>query len=155
GNPAAAIETSRRVPPSVRADLESRPDYSSKMAMAFYATGQTDAADQTVQRVLADAARKDSEAALNARLEIAGMLTKQGHHDRAIPIYQQAVQAHPDNVPAWQGLIGAYTELRDFSRVRAAVGSMPREAFDKAGANFGFLDAAALAYSTNGSCAEA
>jgi Flp pilus assembly protein TadD len=74
---------------------------------------------------------------------------------RALEIYSQAAQLHPDNPSGWEGLIGAYTRGGDFSQAISAVRSMPQSSFDAAVKNSGFLDSLAVLYSTQGHCAEA
>jgi cellulose synthase operon protein C len=155
-NPAqAAIDTAQRVPPAIRPKLEARSDYWSEMALAYYAAKQPSAGATALQKALETAAVADNGDALNVRLQIAGMLMETGQTLRAIDIYRQATQAQPKNSAAWQGLVGAYIRMRDYSHAKIAVRSMPQSSYDGATKNPDFLDAVAAIYSAQGQCGEA
>jgi tetratricopeptide (TPR) repeat protein len=154
-NPQAAITTSQRIPPAAKQQIEARPDYLAEMAQAYYKTNHPAEGDQLLRRALDAANRSDSEQALSVRLEIAGALMDQGKPDRALDIYQHATASHPDNVLAWQGLVGAYARTRDFTHARAAVRSMPQASYEGANKDPGFLNSVAAIYSAGGQCGEA
>jgi len=151
----AAIDTAQRVPPAIRPKLESRSDYWSEMALAYYNAKQPSPGGTALQKALETAALADNADALNVRLQIAGMLMETGQTLRAIDIYRQATQAQPSNPSAWQGLVGAYVRMRDYSHAKMAVRSMPQSSYDGATKNSDFLDAVAAIYSAQGQCGEA
>src|SRR5262249_37512432 len=142
----AALDVSRRMPAAVRATLDTRADFAATLAFLYYSTDQLAAGDEALRRALDLASRSDSEQALNARLAVANLPITGGQRDRAASLYQQTVAAHPDSVLAWQGLVGAYAEMRAFPRVLAAVRSMPRASRDTASESPDFLNAVALAH---------
>src|SRR5262249_32077333 len=111
-----ALEVAQRVPPSLKPQLEARADYLAGLALAYYITGQQQEGDLMLRRAMNVASGADSTAALNMRLEAAGLLMDQGKVDRALEIYQQATRLHPDNALAWEAVIGAHTQRRDFAR---------------------------------------
>ena len=150
-----AIATSQRIPAAVAGQIKSRPDYLSELALAYYSAGQPNDGTRVLDQALAAAAKADSTEALNARLEIASQLMKQGQADRAIAIYQQATNMHPENTIAWEGLVGAYSQQRDYSRAKTAVRAMPKDVFNNAAKNSGFLNSVAAIYSADGDCSNA
>jgi tetratricopeptide (TPR) repeat protein len=154
-DPEAMLETVRRVPQGTRPQLDARPEFTARVALAFYSTDQLAAGDQALRNALDQADRADNEEALNVRLEIASLLLKQGRNDGAVSIYTQAVDSHPDNSVAWEGLIGAYAQVRDFAKAIAAVRSMPRSSYEAAVNRSGFLNAVATVYAAEGRCGEA
>lgn len=154
-NPQAAIETTQHVSAAARQELEARADYWADVALADYQTKQTAAGDQSLQKAMDRASSADTPDALGARLEIAGALMKDGQTLRAIDIYRQATQSHPENSSAWEGLVGAYASLHDYSHAKQAVRSMPQSSYDAAGKNSDFLNAVAAIYSAQGQCGEA
>jgi Tfp pilus assembly protein PilF len=153
--PQAAIETTQRIPPAARQELEARADYWAEVALADYETKSASAGDQALQKAMERASSADNADALAARLEIAGALMKGGQILRAIDIYRQASAAHPDNAAAWEGLVGAYASMHDYSRAKLAVRAMPQASYDAASKNSDFLNAVAAIYSAQGQCGEA
>jgi Tfp pilus assembly protein PilF len=153
--PQAVIATAQHIPPTVRQQLQVRADYWSEMALAYYSARQSSAGDQALGMALIKAGASDNADALNSRLEIASMLMNAGATLRAIDIYRQASEAHPENAGAWEGLVGAYLRMRDYSRAKAAVRSMPQSSYQAATKNAGFLGAVAAIYSAQGRCGEA
>jgi tetratricopeptide (TPR) repeat protein len=154
--PQAAIDTAQRIPATASQQLEARPDYWSEMALAYYSARQSSAGDQALQKALNIASSSsENDDALNARLEIASILMDAGQTLRAIDIYKQASQSHPDNSAAWEGLVGARARMHDWSRAKIAVRSMPQASYDAAAKNPEFLNAVAAIYSAQGQCGEA
>lgn len=111
--------------------------------------------DQALRRCMELAASSDSTAALNLRLQIAGVFAEQGNPEQAVNIYKQATLLHPENPNAWEGLVGAYTNEGDFPEAISAVRSMPQNSYVAAMKNTGFLNSVAVLYSSQGKCVEA
>ncbi|MGA8438430.1 MAG: cellulose synthase subunit BcsC-related outer membrane protein [Candidatus Sulfotelmatobacter sp.] len=153
--PQAVLEATQQIPPAARQQLEARSDYWSQIALAYYNTKQSSAGDQALQKALNRAAASDNPDALNARLEIAGALMNTGQTLRAIDIYRQASESHPDNSSAWNGLIGGYVRMHDWPRAKIAVRSMPQASYEAATKGGDFLNAVAAIYSAQGQCGEA
>ena len=154
--PQAVIDTAQRIPSTARQQLETRPDYWSEIALAYYSTRQSSAGDQALQKALdTSSSSSDNADALNARLQIAGTLINTGQTLRAIDIYKQAAQLHPDNPAAWEGLVGGYARMRDLSHAKMAVRSMPQASYEAATKSTDFLNAVAAIYSAQGQCGEA
>ncbi len=153
--PQEAIATSVRIPPAVKQGMQTRSDYLSEMALVYYEAKQPGEGDQFLRRALASAGTSDSEDALSVRLQIAGAFLNQGKTGSAIDIFVQATRSHPNNPSGWEGLVGAYTRLGDFSEAIAAVRSMPQASYNAAVKDTGFLNSVALLYSTRGQCVQA
>ena len=154
-NPKQALETAQRVPPNVKPQLESRSDYLSELALASYNTNQRQQGDQLLRRAMEAASQNDNSVALNARLEIAAALAHNGNAPRAVEVYKQATQLHPENATAWQALVGHYVQTRDFDTAKQTVRSMPQNVFQANSNNPGFLNAVAAIYSAEGDCSQA
>jgi Tfp pilus assembly protein PilF len=154
-NPKAAIETAQRIPPTTKPQIETRPDYLSEMALAYYSTNQPAEGDRALRQAIDAAAQADTDDALNVRLEVASALMDQGKMDRAFEVYKQATRLHLDNAIAWEGLVGGYARMRDFAQAKAAVRSMPQNTYELATKNTGFLNSVAAIYSADGQCSEA
>jgi tetratricopeptide (TPR) repeat protein len=153
--PQAAISTSQQIPSALKQQMENSSDYVSEMAFLYYTADQTPMGDQTLQRALKLANTSDSPDALSWRMQIAGRFMDQGDIGRAVGIYLQATHSHPNDPAGWEGLIGAYTRVNNFSQAIAAVDSMPQHSYEAAMKNTGFLDSVAVLYSTQGQCVQA
>ncbi|HKD61800.1 MAG TPA: cellulose synthase subunit BcsC-related outer membrane protein, partial [Terracidiphilus sp.] len=153
--PQAAISTLQQIPPAVKQHLETRSDYLSELAFLYYEANQPNEADQFLRRALEIARSSDNDDALSLRLQIAGAFMDQGKTGRAIQIYRQATQSHPNNPSGWEGLVGAYTRLGEFPQAITAVRTMPQPSYDAALKHTGFLDSVAVLYSNQGQCAAA
>jgi tetratricopeptide (TPR) repeat protein len=154
-DPQAALQTVRTIPEATQQRLATNPEYLALRAQVLYLTDQKDAAERALDAALEAASRDDSAGAVNARLEVANLLTKQARNKDAALVYRQVANAYPDNTTAWEGLIGAYTSLRAFSEAEAAVQSMPRNSYDAAMNHPGFVNAVAYVYASNGRCSDA
>lgn len=153
--PQAAIATTHQIPPAVKQQIENHSDYLSELAMIYYQANQPELGEQFLRRALASASQSDSDEAVSLRMQIAGMFMDQGKAGHAIEIYKQATQSHPNNSSGWEGLVGAYTRLGNFSQAITTVRSMPQPSYSTAMQHTGFLDSVAVLYSTQGQCAEA
>jgi cellulose synthase operon protein C len=153
--PQVAISTLQQIPPAVKQQMESHSDYLSELALVYYEANQSELGEQYLRRAFAIAARSDSDDALSVRLQIAGKFMEQGKTGHAIDIYLEATRSHPNNPSGWEGLVGAYTRLGDYSEAIASVRSMPQPSYDAAVKHTGFLDSVAVLYSTEGQCGEA
>src|SRR5262249_55570895 len=134
-DPAAALATAQRIPAPLKQQIDQRSDYLSVLALASYSMNQAGEGDQFLHRALAAAGSSDTEAALNVRLQVANVLMDQGNAERAAEIYKQAAGLYPNNTIAWQGLIGAYTRLRNFDAAMAALRSIPQSSYAAASKN--------------------
>jgi len=153
--PDQAIATSQRIPLAVKERMESRSDYLSEMALVYYSANRPADGDEAIHRAMQVARISDTEDAVSLRLQVAGGFLDQGKPERAIEIYHQIAQSHPNNPNGWEGLAGAYTRVGDFSDAIEAVRSMPQPAYDAAVKHTGFLNSMAILYSTQGQCTEA
>lgn len=153
--PQAAISTLQQIPPAVKQQMENHSDYLSELALVYYEANQPALGEQFLRRALATTGQSDSEDALAVRLQIAGAFMEQGKTGRAIEIYREATQSHPNIPSGWEGLVGAYTRLGNFPQAITAVRTMPQPSYDAAVKHTGFLDSVAVLYSTQGQCAEA
>jgi tetratricopeptide (TPR) repeat protein len=154
-NPQQVLATAQRIPPPAKTQLDTRSDFLSELALAYYETNQPDQGDRMLRRATDAAAQSDTTEALNFRLEVASALMEQGKPERAIEVYQQAAKLYPNEVIAWQALVGAYARNHDFAQAKATVHSMPESVYESSTKNGNFLNAVAAIYSADGECNEA
>ncbi|HEX6804117.1 MAG TPA: cellulose synthase subunit BcsC-related outer membrane protein [Terriglobales bacterium] len=149
------IDTANRIPAAVKPQLETRPDYLSELALAFYSAQQPKDGSSTLQRAMSAATASEPADALNARLDLAHVLMQAGQNDLAVQIYQQATKLHPENVLAWEALVGEYARQQKFEQAKALVRSMPQSTYGDASKSPGFLNSVAAVYASDGECGEA
>jgi cellulose synthase (UDP-forming)/cellulose synthase operon protein B len=154
-HPEAAIGTVRQIPPAMQTQLASRADYPAIVALAFYNAHQAPDGERWLRRALEVAGRADTDEALGARLQVAGLFLREKQAARAIELYRQAAESRPNNAVAWQGLIAAYADAHDTSRAMAAVRAMPRPVYDVAMKSPESVNAIATVYAADGRCGEA
>ena len=154
-NVQAALNTTRQIPPQTRQKVEARSDYWSQLALLHYQANQANEGDTALRRALDLATHSDSAEAVDSRLQVANTLMEEGRTLSAEAVYKQVTESHPDNSGAWEGLIGAYARLKDFTGAGAALSAMPQSARTVSMENVGFLNATASIYSAQGRCSEA
>jgi cellulose synthase (UDP-forming) len=154
-HPEAVISAVRQIPPAMRTQLESRADYLAVVALAFYSAHQAPDGDRMMRRALEAADRADTDEAIGARLQVAGLFLREKQAGRAIALYRQATESRPNNAVAWQGLIAAYSDTHDTSHAMAAVRAMPRPVYDAAMKSPEFVNAMAVVYAADARCGEA
>jgi tetratricopeptide (TPR) repeat protein len=154
-DPSAALATAGRIPPQTKQEIESRPDYLSEMALAYYGLNRPGEGDEALRRALEAANSADTEDALNVRLQVANLLMDQGNAERALQIYKHAADHHPNNAIAWQGLVGVYTRQNNFDAAIATLRAMPESSYATAMKNTSFLNSVAAVYSSAGQCSKA
>jgi predicted Zn-dependent protease len=106
GHPAAALQSERRIPASVRSELALDPDYLRTLASCYSAVGQ-DAEAQAVLRRSLDLPFPPGGQGLKAdtQLEYASLLIEANHLDQAGGLCRQVLAEDPSNLAAWQGLV--------------------------------------------------
>ncbi len=118
GNAPQALNTERRIPSSVRAQLMQDPDFLRTLASAYSSVGR----DADAQRILRSALDLPFPAdagglKIETQLQYAGLLQQANHLDQA---------AGPNNTSAWQGIVRVEHALKQDPQALQALTSMPR-----------------------------
>jgi len=147
GHPQAALETEKRIPATVHAQLMKDPDFLRTLASAYSAVGR----DADAQRVLKGALDLPFPAdgkglKAETQLQYAGLLQQSNRLDQAAGLYRQVLSDDPANVGAWQGLVRVEHAMNQDAAAVATMESMPPATYDEALKDPGFLSTLAAVY---------
>ncbi|HEY0309159.1 MAG TPA: tetratricopeptide repeat protein, partial [Acidobacteriaceae bacterium] len=147
GHPQAALETEKRIPPGVRAQLMKDPDFLRTLASCYSAVGR----DADAQRVLKGALElpfPEGGKGLKAetQLQYASLLQQSNRLDQAAGLFRQVLADDPTNVGAWQGLVRVQHAMGQDAAAVQTLESMPPSGYDTALKDTGFLSTLAAIY---------
>ncbi len=134
-----ANDTLARMPAGVKSELSKDIDYLALLVSVYGAQGRDSEVQGVVQEALLLANSRDAAVAAKIELQFARLLAQNGQTQRATVLYQRVADLNPDNVAAWQGLVGALLQMQEYSRAVAAVKRMPKTTYESAIRNPDFL----------------
>lgn len=125
--PQAALDDIAKIPRDVRAVLDQRIEWLALVASVNMAAGR----DSVAERLMLEATKRNAQGPQMALLnqQFADLYLRQGQTQKAISLYERAVQLKPDSLPAWQGLIGAYLQIKNVPQASDAVRRMPQNTY--------------------------
>lgn len=135
---ALAISASMKEP--MRAELLMDPEYVRALAAMQKAAHQTEEARRTLDLALAlpfpgDGAHLSAE----KLLQYAGILMDAGRYAQAAQLFKRVLDADPNSIPAWTGVVSAHHELGRDAVAIDDVEAMPPAAYEAALMDSGFL----------------
>ena len=147
GNAAEALQTEKRIPAGVRAQLMKDPDFLRTLASAYSAVGR----DADAQRVLRSALELPFPTGarglqVETQLQYAGLLQQANHLDQAAALYRQALATDPTNMQAWQGLVRIQHAMKQDDQAAQTLTSMPPSLYQVAMRDPGFQTTVASVY---------
>jgi tetratricopeptide (TPR) repeat protein len=147
GNTAQALETERRIPAPIHAQLMRDPDFLRTLASAYSSAGR----DADAQRVLRSALDLPFPTEIHGvkaetELQYAGLLQQANRLDQAAGLYRQVLAADPGNTAAWQGLIRVEHAMKQDAQALETLESMPPANYDQAMRDPGFETTVASIY---------
>ncbi len=147
GNAPQALNTERRIPASVRAQLMQDPDFLRTLASAYSSVGR-DADAQRVLRSALDLPFPADAAGLKVetQLQYASLLQQANRLDQASGLYRQVLAADPSNISAWQGIVRTEHALKQDPQALQALTSMPPGIYETAMRDPGFQQTVASVY---------
>ncbi len=151
GDVRGATDTVRLIPPPVRAELSKDSDYQALMAAIYEANGQSLEAEKYLRQAMLLANNTPGgKSASELQVEFASTLMESGQAARAADYFKRVTEVHPENMKAWQGLLGCYVQIREYARAVATLRRMPQSAYDEAIRSVNFLNAIAAIYLAQG-----
>ncbi len=150
GNAPQALNTERRIPSSVRAQLMQDPDFLRTLASAYSSVGR----DADAQRVLRSALDLPFPAdagslKVETQLQYASLLQQANHLDQAAGLYRQVLEVDPNNVSAWQGIVRVEHALKQDPQALQALTGMPPPIYESAMRDPGFQQTVASVYQSS------
>ena len=148
GDEAGALATTKTLPAAVNTKLNGDLDYLSTLASVYAAAGEDSEVEAVVRRATEVTASQGRKMPVDTQVQFAGIFLHQGRAAYAARMYQHVIEIHPDNVPAWQGLITAYLQEPNPPKAIATMKRMPPAAYADAVKNPGFLNVLASLYAS-------
>ena len=147
GNATGALNTDRRVPPGVHAQLNKDPLYLQSLASAYSSAGR----DADAQRVLKSALDLPFPAdahgvETDTKLQYAGLLQQANHLDQASGLYRSVLAKDPNNVAAYQGLVRVEHAAGQDDQAIQTIEAMPPDVYSRTMRDSGFDDTVASIY---------
>jgi len=128
-----ALGVQAHFPTAVKTALERDPEYLSQLAAIYQAEGRSADAQRVLALALALPFPKNGAGLkVDTRLQYAGLLMAAQRYDQAAGLYEQILDAQPDNLSAWLGLISAHHSLGQDTQAMAEVQRMPSAAYQAA-----------------------
>lgn len=145
GDAAGALAVEKRIPASVRAQLNRDPDFLRTLASAYSAVGR----DADAQRVLRSALElpfPQGGLKTETRLQYAALLQQANRLDQAAGLFREVLAEDTANVPAWQGLVRVEHAMKNDALAQQTIETMPPSVYDQAMRDPGFMSTAASVY---------
>jgi len=151
GQYAAALDTDRRIPASVKRALIRDPEYLRTLASVYQALGRDADAQRVLQSALELPFPADARGVkADVQLQYAGLLDAAGHKDQAAGLYRQVLEGDSTNIAAYEGLINTDHELGHDADAYLVLQSMPPQTYEQAMQTAGFQTTAAAIYQSQG-----
>ena len=149
GDSQAALATNDRMPKTVRAQLNSDPEYLRALAQANLALGRKAEADRTIQQALAlPFPNEGRDLPVEKQTQYAALLMMANRYEPALQLYQQIVTEEPENAGAWRALIAAQHQLGRDDEALGTVARIPQTVLDKEQSDPAFLVLVGSIYQT-------
>ncbi|MGH9605998.1 MAG: tetratricopeptide repeat protein [Terracidiphilus sp.] len=135
-----ALAVQARFPASVRTALDRDPQYLGTLAAIYQALGRPADAQRVLTLALALPFPNNGSTLKNdTKLQYAGILMSAQRYDRAAALYAQILDTDPNNLSAWEGLIGAHHSLGGDAQALADIHRIPSAAYQSALNDSAFL----------------
>jgi tetratricopeptide (TPR) repeat protein len=140
---AAALQEWSTSPEKVQQTLSRNVQHLAILATAYSDIGQMEESQRLLQHAVDLTGMERRATAIPLRLQLAGMFLQQGKPVQAALVFQKVTDDNPNNIDAWEGLLGALVRAKDQIRAVAALQRMPKSVYSLAITRPGFLRAAA------------
>jgi len=151
GQYAAALDTDRRIPATVKKQLIRDPDYLRTLASVYQALGRDADAQRVLQSALELPFPADARGVrADMQLQYASLLDAAGHKDQAAGLYRQVLEGDSTNVAGYEGLVNTDHELGHDADAYLVLQSMPPQTYEQAMATAGFQTTVAAIYQSQG-----
>jgi tetratricopeptide (TPR) repeat protein len=139
GNAMLALNTERRFPNSVKAELAKDPLYLRSLASALSSVGRDADAARVLKSALdlpfsPSAPNVDSD----TKIQYAGLLQQANHLDQAAGLYRSVLSKEPNSVAAYQGLVRVQHMAGQDDQALQTIEAMPPDVYSRAMQDGGF-----------------
>ncbi|MFC5864752.1 cellulose synthase subunit BcsC-related outer membrane protein [Acidicapsa dinghuensis] len=102
-----AIGLVEKMPPDTYDSALSDPGFLTMLGSIYQQSNQFEIAQGLLERAVRLETQSGGQPPLNLQIQLAAIYLQRNNTAQAYGIYKQILQTHPDNLPAWRGLIGA------------------------------------------------
>lgn len=102
-----AIGLVEKMPPDTYDSALSDPGFLTMLGSIYQQANQFEIAQGLLERAVRLETQSGGQPSLSLQIQLAAIYLQRNNTAQAYGIYKQILQAHPDNLPAWRGLIGA------------------------------------------------
>ena len=102
-----AIDLVEKMPPNTYEAALSDPGFLSMLGAIYQQSNQLEIAQGLLERAAKLQSQGGGQPPLGAQIQLAGIYLQRNNTAQAYALYHQILEAHPDNLDAWRGLIGA------------------------------------------------
>lgn len=101
-----AIELVQKMPPATYEAALADPGFLSMLGSIYQQSNQFEIAQGLLERSAQIQIKAGGQPALNLQIQLASIYLQRNDTAQAYALYHQVLEAHPDNIDAWRGLIG-------------------------------------------------
>ena len=107
GHDNESIELVEKMPPDTYETALADPGFLSMLGSIYAQSNQLEIAQGLLERAARLQAKNGGQPALSLQIQLASIYLQRNNTADAYALYHQILEAHPDNLDAWRGLIGA------------------------------------------------
>ncbi|MBV8549746.1 MAG: BCSC C-terminal domain-containing protein [Acidobacteriaceae bacterium] len=141
GHASDAVREFQAAPKQVAGKLATDQAFLAELALAEADAGNASEARRLFQK--AEQAAGGTEMSVGTQLRFAGLFLRSGRFLQAADAFERISNAHPTNIDAWAGLINALVQVPDAMRAFSDLQRMPKDIYNVAVSDSGFLSAVA------------
>jgi len=107
GHDNQSIELVEKMPPDTYETALADPGFLSMLGSIYAQSNQLEIAQGLLERSAKIQAKSGGQPALSVQIQLASIYLQRNNTAEAYALYHQILEAHPENLDAWRGLIGA------------------------------------------------
>ena len=142
----AAIGYVEKMPPDAYQAALNDPGFLSMLGAMYTQSNQLEIAQSLLER----AAKLQSPPTLSLQVQLAAIYLQRNDTDRAYSLYHQVLEAHPENLDAWRGLIGTLQSTHRDKEALEEIKLIPADVRKKLESDPQFLQSEASLYASVG-----
>lgn len=124
---AQALAVEARMPKDVFEKALNNTQFLTLTAAVYQAQEQPDQAHRFLERALANESAGGRSAPLDLQLQVAGLWVQEQQYDKAIALYQQITDQHPESLDSWRGELTALHGAHRDNEAVALIDNAPND----------------------------
>jgi cellulose synthase operon protein C len=150
-----AIDLVEKMPPATYEAALTDPGFLTMLGSIYQQSNQFEIAQGLLERAARMDAQAGGQAPVSLEIQLASIYLQRNNTAQAYELYRQVLMAHPDNLDAWRGLIGALESTNRNAQALDEIRQIPAAARQQLEADVQFEQSEASAYAATGDTANA